>query len=195
MKALRFMALATLLTGLAPTASAFDDNRQGFLLGLGAGLHTIDLDYLGNGRSLGSESESGIATSLKIGGGLTDQFALYFVRNASWYSAPGFNGSSTVQDMTFAVGLTGVGATYFFSPSAPSGYVLGALGAGDIAAPFESNVESDTGSAFMVGGGYELGNHLMLEATLLGTDIDSGDIAGLSLETTSLQFTFNYLFY
>lgn len=194
MKALRFMALATVLTGLAPTASAFDDSRQGFLLGLGAGLHTIDLDYQGNGRSFANESESGIATSLKIGGGLTDQFALYYVRNASWYSATGFDGS-TYKDMTFAVGLMGVGATYFFSPSAPSGYVLGALGVGDISAPFESNVDSDTGSAFMLGGGYELGNHLMLEATLLGTDIDSGDIVGLSVETTSLQLTFNYMFY
>lgn len=194
MKALRLLALATVLTASAPTASAFDDSRQGFLLGLGAGFHTIDLDVLGNGRSLGGESESGIATSLKIGGGLTDQFALYYVRNASWYSATGFDGS-TYKDMTFAVGLMGVGATYFFSPSAPSGYVLGALGVGDISAPFESNVDSDTGSAFMFGGGYELGKHVMLEATVLGTDIDSSDIAGLSLETTSLQFTFNYMFY
>lgn len=195
MKALRLLALATVLTGLAPTASAFDDSRQGFLLGLGAGLHTIDLDYQGNGRSLGSESQSGIATSLKIGGGLTDQFALYYVRNVSWYSAPYSSDGFNVQDITYAVGLMGVGATYFFSPSAPSGYILGALGVGDISAPFEPNVDSDTGSAFMFGGGYELGKHVMLEATVLGTDIDSGDIAGLSLETTSLQFTFNYMFY
>lgn len=194
MKALRFMALATVLTGLAPAASAFDDSRQGFLLGLGAGIHTIDLDFRRDGRTLGGESESGIATSLKIGGGLTDQFALYYVRNVSWYRTEGSNGSN-VQDMTFAVGLMGVGATYFFSPSAPSGYVLGAMGVGDISTPFESNVDADTGSAFMFGGGYELSNHLMLEATVLGTDIESGDMAELSLETTSFQFTFNYMFY
>lgn len=176
---------------VSQAASAFDNNRQGFILGLGIGLHTIDLDYKSSGTTVQSNSESGIATSFKIGGGITNQFALYYVRNASWYNAPYAFGSNA----TYTVGISGLGATYYFSPTAPSGYVLGAIGIGDIDAPFESNVEADTGDAFMIGGGYEVSKGVHLEATYLVTDLDSSDISSLTLETSSIQFTVNYLWY
>lgn len=192
-KALNSISFATLLFCATP-AIAFDDNRQGFILGLGAGFHSTDIDFLYNGSNVGSESESGFATSFKIGGGLTDQFALYYVRNASWYSAPFFDGY-TITDATYTIGLMGVGASYFLAPSAPSGYFMAAFGIGDISVPFESNVESDTGSAFMFGGGYEFKNHLMLEVTVLTTDIESADDSRYTLESSSFQFTLNYLFY
>ncbi|MGD8560742.1 MAG: hypothetical protein PVH04_13815, partial [Gammaproteobacteria bacterium] len=177
-----------LFMGISQFAHAFDENRTGFILGLGAGLHTIDIDSFNNGFQLGSDSESGIATSLKLGGGITNQFALYYVRNASWFSSDGSN-------TTFLVGISGLGASYYFSSSAPSGYILAAVGVGDIDAPFESNIEADTGNATMIGGGYEVNDHLHLEVTLLRTDIDSSDFSNLTLETSSIQFTFNYLWY
>lgn len=174
--------------------AAFDGNRQGFILGLGAGLHSIDIDFKLGGSTVQSDSESGIATSIKIGGGITNQFALYYVRNASWYSAPASNGF-TVSDVIFTVGISGVGATYYFSPSAPSGYILGAIGLGDISAPFESNLSTDTGGAYMLGGGYEASTGLHFEVTYLVTDLDSSDLSSLKLETSSIQLTVNYLWY
>ena len=72
---------------------------------------------------------------------------------------------------------------------------MGAVGVGDISAPLESNVGSDTGSAVMLGGGYEFVRHIQLEATLLGTDIDSSDVPQLKLKTSSLQVMINYMFY
>ena len=179
---------------MSQAANAFDDNRDGFVIGLGAGFHTIDIDFNYSGSNIGSDSESGLATSFKIGWGITNQFLLYYVRNASWYSAPYYDGFTT-SDITYTVGIGGVGATYYLSPSAPSGYLLGAIGVGDISAPFESDVESDTGSALMFGGGYEVSEHIHLEATLLTTDIDSAYDSRLNLKTSSIQFTVNYLWY
>lgn len=186
--------LAVIILGSSQLVYAFDENRGGFLLGVGAGLHSTDIDYFFNGNPDGSESESGFATSFKLGGGITDQFALYYVRNASWYSAPAYNGF-TVSDTTYTVGISGLGATFYFSPTAPSGYVMAAAGVGDNTAVFESGVDTDTGSAFMLGGGYEFSPHLQLEVTLLRTDLDVSGFSLETLETSSVQVTMNYVWY
>ena len=189
MNILKSITLVAILCSTTP-ALAFDDNRQGFILGLGAGLHSIDIDFVLNGSTILSQSKSGLATSFKIGGGITNQFALYYVRNASWYSAPLFN-----QDANYVIGMSGLGASYYLSPTAPSGYFLAAFGIGDRIAPFESNVTPDTGSAFMFGGGYEINKHLMVEATVLATNLESANNSSLSIESSSFQVTLNYLFY
>lgn len=188
-KAFKSISFAAIFFSATP-ALAFDDNRQGFILGLGAGFHSTDIDFFYNGSNVESQSESGFATSFKIGGGLTDQLALYYVRNASWYSAPLSNG----KDATYTIGLTGLGGSYFLSPSAPSGYFIAAFGIGDYSTPFE-NIKPDTGSALMFGGGYEFQTHLMFEVTLLTTDIESEYDSRFSLKSSSFQFTLNYLFY
>lgn len=176
----------------ATQSFAFDDKRQGFLLGLGIGLHDTDIDFTSYGTKTGSATESGLATSFKIGGGITDQFALYYVRNASWFNAPYYDGFITT-DETYVLGLSGIGASYFLSPSGPSAYFIGAVGIGDFSVPTRN--ESDTGSAVMFGAGYEFQNHVSLEATLLSTNIDSGSSSFLGLESRSFQFTINYNIY
>lgn len=191
MNALKSFALAAGLVAATP-ALAFDDNRQGFILGLGIGLHNINSDFSVNGTKTGSQSEGGIATSFKIGGGVTDQLALYYVRNASWFKAPY---GTPAREITYMIGLSGLGASYFLQPAAPSGYFLVAVGVGDISAPSESNIRDDTGSAFMFGGGYEFSKNLLLEATLQATNIQSSGATPVTLKSSSLQFTINYLFY
>lgn len=179
---------------MSQSSNAFDDNREGFIVGLGAGFQTINIDFNYSGSEVRSDSEGGFATSFKIGWGITNQFSLYYVRNASWYSAAYDDGFS-ISDITYTIGIDGVGATYYLSPSSPSGYLLGAIGIGDISAPFESDIGSDTGSAIMFGGGYEASEHIHLEATFLTTNIDSLDNELLNLKTSSIQFTVNYLWY
>ena len=193
MTILKSVSLAALLFSATP-ALAFDDNRQGFILGLGAGFHTLKENYTNNGNNVGSRSEGGIATSFKIGGGITDQVALYFVRNASWFSAPYYINGVTTRDATYTIGLSGIGVSYFLTPSAPSGYFHAAIGVGDIATPFEST-KPDTGSAFMFGGGYEFTKNIMIEGTLLTTHIQDTSLPPVTLKSSSLQFTINYLFY
>lgn len=189
----RFLA-ALLLVMSSQFAYAFDEKRHGIILGLGAGLHNIDIDFETGSSVIASDSRSGIATSFKIGGGITNQFALYYVRNASWYRAPSSGGGST-SDIVYTVGISGVGATFFLRPSAPSVYLLAAAGVGDISAPLEDDIDTDTGDAFMIGGGYEVHDHLQFEGTLLMTDIGSADVSNLDMETASLQLTINYLWY
>ena len=185
-----FLVICALMT--SQVVSAFDNNRKGFIIGIGAGLQTVDTDFNYLGSNIGSDSESGLATSFKIGGGITNQFALYYVRNASWFSAPYFDGFAT-SDITYSIGILGLEAVYFLSPSSSSAYLLGAIGIGDISAPFEEDIESDTGDAFMFGGGYEISEHVQVEATLLSTDIDGG--SGINLESSSFQLTVNYVWY
>lgn len=193
MRVLKILLLIAMLLFTAPTF-AFDDDRRGLLLGFGAGFHSIDIDFIYDGSKFDSQSENGLATSFKIGGGVTNQLAIYYVRNASWYSAPYSDGFLT-QDTIYTIGLSGVGASYFLSSSTPSVYVLAAFGIGDISAPFESDVTPDIGGAFMLGGGYEFKRHIMVEATYLSTNIESADDSQLSIESSSLQVTINYVFY
>lgn len=187
------VTLAVILLSATP-ALAFDDNREGFILGLGAGLHSIKNDYSLNGSSYLTESKSGLATSFKMGGGITDQFALYFVRNSSWFSTPVTNGATT-KDAHAVVGISGIGATYYFAPAAPSGYMLAAVGGSDYAFPFESNIATKKGGAFMLGGGYEFDKHVMFEVTLLATSVADPDNSNDKIQSSALQFTLNYMFY
>lgn len=193
MKQIKIILLAVLFCAATP-ALAFDDQRQGFILSFGAGFHTLKKNFSRSGYNDVSQSKGGLATSFKIGAGLTDQVAVYYVRNASWFSAPYTDGVTT-KDATYTIGISGIGATYFLAPSAPSGYFLAALGIGDIAAPFENNTQANTGGAFMFGGGYEFAKNLMLEATLLSTKIQDNSSPAITLKSSSLQFTINYLFY
>ncbi len=193
MKILKTVTFAAILFTATP-ALAFDDNRQGFILGLGVGSHSLGIDWIYNGRNFGSQAKSGLATSFKIGAGITDQFALYYVRNASWYNAPYFDGYTTT-DTTFTMGLSGLGASYFLAPTTPSAYFLAALGSGDLSLPFKSNSTRETGGASMFGVGYEFSRHIMAEGTILNTKIISTDDSRLSIKSTSFQFEINYLFY
>lgn len=191
MKLAAFVTLVAMLFSAAP-AVAFDDSREGFILGLGAGLHNIKNDYSFNGISYQTESQSGLATSFKIGGGITNQFALYYVRNASWFSStvPG-----TTREGRAVVGMGGIGATYYFEPASPSGYMLGAIGGSDFAFPLESNVTTRTGGAIMLGGGYEFSQHVMFEVTVLGATVADPSNTLFKTQSSSLQFTLNYMFY
>ena len=193
---MNFLKSATLVAVLlsATPALAFDENREGFILGLGAGLHSIKNDYSLNGNSYLTESKSGLATSFKMGAGITNQFALYFVRNASWFSTPVTSGTTT-KDVHAVVGMSGIGATYYFEPAAPSGYTLAAVGGSDYAFPFESNMNTKTGGAFMLGGGYEFDKHVMFEVTLLATSVADPDNSYYKVQSSALQFTLNYMFY
>ena len=178
------IGMTLLFFGCHLNAFALDGERKGFIIGVGAGLHRVNMDY---DNIDDPDAKFGLATSLKIGGGITNQFTLYYVRNASW-----FKFEEDHKSYTAVTGISGIGATYYFSPTAPSGYILGAIGVGDIDAPFEDDVDGETGSAFMIGGGYEFSPHVHIEGTFISTDID---FEYMDLTTRAFQITINYLWY
>lgn len=159
---------------LCMSVSAFNNEREGFVLGLGIGIANIDYD-----SGSFSASDTGIATSLKIGYGFTNDFSLYYLRNATFSEEEGYS---------FAEGITGIGVSKYLNPHGASLYFLGSLGIGDLINLDES--ETETGSAYLLGLGYEFHNHSSVEFTILKTKIDDVDY-----NSTALQLTYNYTFY
>ena len=179
--------LLTTLLGLAVSLSslqAFDDKREGFILSVGAGLSSVTTDVKVNYNASADETSLGFATSLKIGYGFTNQFSVYYVRNASWF---GYENDSA--EDTYVSGLSGVGANYYIEENSPM-YVMAAFGFGDFANFTENS--GDTGSAFMLGGGYEVYPHVQVEATYLVASVEEDSI---ELDTSAFQLTLNYQWY
>ena len=182
--------LLTTLLGLAVSLSslqAFDEKREGFILSVGAGASTVSTDvtvHSGRYSASADETSLGLATSFKIGYGFSNQFSVYYVRNASWF---GYDNDSAGD--WYSSGIMGVGANYYIEENSPM-YVMAAVGFGDYANVSEA--VGETGSAFMLGGGYEVYPHVQVEATYLVANIEEDNI---ELGTGAFQLTVNYLWY
>ena len=176
---------SSLLAGLLATTSlqAFDEQKEGFVLNIGAGFSSITTD-LTYGTLGADESSFGFATSFKIGYGFTNQFLLYYINDVSWY---GYD--KLANDDTYISALTGIGASYYPEEGSPY-YLMGAIGIGSIA-NISENV-GERGSAFMIGGGYEFSPHLNIEANYLATNIEENSV---ELSTGALRLTLNYMWY
>lgn len=184
------LTAAAMLCGVSFSASAFDNSRQGFFFSVGGGVHGISAENNSGFGTDQSESAGGFATSFKIGGGISEQFSLYYIRNASWFKSQVDSSSS----YTVLAGISGIGGSYYLQPSSPSAYVMGAIGIGDYDAPFATNIDLEVGGALLFGAGYEFSKHKMLEASMLF--VDTSDDSNLDERSfNSLQLTFNYMWY
>lgn len=186
--------LFALIFIIATPVFAFDGNRQGFSLGLGLGVHKIDLNGFYGGENLGKESLSGNAYTIKLGGGLSDQFSLNYIYNVTSFKEPFSNGITT-RDITYHIELKSIGGTYYFSRSAPSVFIYSGVGIVDLSAPRESNTTKAIGNAALIGVGYELVSHLTIEACYLASDIGRDDDPLERLKASSIQAAINYVFY
>ena len=184
--------LASMLT--VSTASAFDDQREGFLVGIGAGASIVNtsLDvydsYYGSFSS--DESSFGLATSFKLGYGFNNQFLLYYTNDVSWFGLKGTND-------TFITGGSSIGAMYYIDENSPI-YLVGAIGIGSFSN--FTNGGGETGSTFSIGGGYEVSPHVLLEATYQHVNVedyynDGYNYGSADVSTNSFRFTINYMWY
>jgi len=165
------------------SAQAFDDNKKGFLVSLGGGLSNVNTKVsLGN---LGAnESSFGLASSFKLGYGFNEQFMLYYVNDVSWY---GYENDPNKD--TYATGLTGIGASYFFDKNKPY-YILGGVGVGTI-----TNVSKSVqtrGNSFMIGAGYEAVKHLQVEASYVKSNFEESNVKA---NINTVKMTLNYMWY
>jgi len=160
-------------------ADVFDDNKQGFIFGLGIGATSVSTDVnFQNGINI-DEREFGVATSLKLGYGFNEQFLLYYTNQVDWYD---FQGDSTI------VGLTGVGIDYYFDNNSPF-YSTTMIGIGSISDIKDNS--SSRGFAYELGFGYDIAPHMSIEASYMNIDIeDHGNI-----DTDSFRVKFNYTWY
>lgn len=111
---------------------------------------------------------------------------------------------------TVASGVAGIGATYYFNPTAPSWFLSGGLGYSSWLVPFEAqslyyydyyyegNTMQDSrfGLGLFIGGGYEFTKHLNVEMDLCwGNPKHSEEMIEVSSNTLTLKCTINALAY
>jgi hypothetical protein len=179
------------------SAHAFNGDRAGFILGGGGGLsissytQTLKLPYLSSATS-DRETKTGFATDVKIGGGINNQFLLYYVNKTSWFSMVNALGNSVT--IANSVGL--LGASYYMQPKAPCGYFSGLLGMASWSAPFEDGDSSQSGVGVAIGAGYEFAPHWSVEAGLaVGSPNKSENGIKITTNTMAFHVTINGLAY
>jgi opacity protein-like surface antigen len=171
---------------LASAAHAFDGQRRGFVLGAGLGFGSAKqvVEATGGDVSIeGSTSEGGLATDFRIGGGLNEQWLLYWTSQQVFFTAQAFG-----EDALFGQGLAGVGASYYLQPQAPSFFFEAALGIGSII-DFE-NDESDAGLGLLIGLGYEFAAHWQVGMSWSFTQIGDDQIGDIDVDTRIETFRF-----
>jgi len=173
--------LCSLLLLLASqSASAFDGNRKGFMLSLGFGAH---------GSEIGSNSQGGLATSFRIGAGIGNRISLYYANHSAYYNADGF---------LYFSGLTGLGASFHFSPERRSFYVTATVGAATLDSLDDDDLisgNSGDGTGIGLGFGFEVANVLSLEALLMHAKIDYDGFIDEERDHTSMMILANFNFY
>ncbi len=140
------------------TASAFDGERKGFMLNLGAGFGQTF-------SSGGSNNTTGFVTDFKIGGGPSNKVQVYYTNRVLWYS---YDFTST----TLAKGMSAMGVSYFLKPHSPSLFFSGALGLAAINS--SSGRSSDPGFGFTLGIGLEFARHFIWEITVMNASNNIG---------------------
>lgn len=161
------IALAALL--LSVRAQAWDDQRKGFLLGLGIGpgftsfTQTIQVDGLS--AESPREDKMAVITDFKIGYAPDNSWALYYTSKVSWFGMENALGNKVI----VANGLGAVAASYWLKPLAPSPFLATGFGYSTWLLPFEDE-RPDTwmGMGLFAGGGYEFSKHASLELTCAG---------------------------
>jgi len=168
---------------LLSSSEAFDEQKEGFLVGFGVGVSSINTEADFNYISV-EERNTGLATSFKLGYGFSNQFLLYYSNDVTWY---GYDNDPN--DDTYISGMSGIGISYFLNENDPY-YLMGAIGIGSFSNFSEG--KGDTGSAFSLGVGYEIAYHTQIEATYLATNIKEN---GIDFNNNAFRITLNYLWY
>ena len=169
------LILIVLMVAAPLTSSAFDGDRKGFMLNLGAGFGQGKLSWHSE-----SVDGTGFATDFKIGGGPSSQVLVYYTNRVVWYSPEGaFN--------TWTNGMSAAGVSYFLKPQAPSFFFSGALGLGAIGD--SDGRDGESGFGFTIGAGFEIIRSLTLELNYMGASLDN------DFSISSLLFTVNWLAY
>jgi hypothetical protein len=143
---------------------AFDRQRRGFILGGLGGValniwnQSID-DVKGD-----NETDFAVHTDFRIGGGFKgDKVMLYYWNVVNWFGMENVFGDNII----IANGVSGIGTSYYFKPTAPSLYINGGIGLSVWDAPLEEYGEAWYGFGAMGGLGYEFVRHWSIECGMM----------------------------
>ena len=188
------IVLAAVFSVLAMSTSAFawDGQRKGFLLGLGAGLGLSSLVQTTEDDSTGRHNEGAFIVDFKIGYAPDNRLGLYFTeKNFSLIM------DTTTEDQVVTnSSLFALGASYYRKPAAPSEFVAAGLGGMLTRAPLQEDSLDWAGCGLFLGAGYEFRNHLSIEADIMWGG-PAGNLEGeqARLKVTTILLTLNALLY
>lgn len=170
MKRVIAIAIVTSMLGaLAPAARAFDNERRGFVIGIGLGLgathyRQVAVEQGGSGVVVAERDWTqsfSFPIDFKIGWGATEKLLVTYSSRVAWLSVTSaLNTKNTINSA-----IHGVGVTYYFKPEGPSWFVSGVVGVSTWATTLSTDPEFK-GPGFQVGVGWEFQPHFALEATV-----------------------------
>ncbi|BCE03693.1 outer membrane beta-barrel protein [Marinicellulosiphila megalodicopiae] len=188
---MKFFKTVIALSVLAASTSALslDNNRKGFQIGIGAGAGKLVSQRSDEGvlEQPNYVDQFGVNTTFRLGGGISEHFSLFYINNVGWSADEyGIN--------TAAVG--GMAAQLFLTDSAPSLYVIGGGGLGSFSRSTAYTSASYAGLGFMAGVGYEIIDHVQIEAmwNQTGNNINLENY-DLTMNSSSFGITLNYVWY
>lgn len=202
----RALLLVALLLVLPLAAHAFDERREGFLLGftLGPGYQSIEQEWLINGEpSRREDRDSTFGTALRLGYGLTEHLVLGWILNLGndTHDADAKLLGTEVERGSTRFKIDGFSATYFFKKRAPSPFVEAVVGTAHWS-DGSDNVLDGLGLAGSIG--YEMRKHWTVQGTVgWGTPSAEATIDGpiddqvVKADVTGLTIGFkaSYLWY
>lgn len=166
---------ATSVLALAMSSTfAQAEDRSGFFLagGIGLGTNTMEATDTYNGYSESVSGNGGMITSLKVGGHINPNFALYYQNEVSY-----FNDS---YNYGYTAGMTGIGGTYYFDQS--GGFFLeGGLGLG-VFVRDDGWIQGSGGGA-LVGFGTEVNDNLEVGLVFMSTSTNDPYWEGVEFGT------------
>lgn len=164
------LIIGMLVSFISPSF-AWDGQRKGFILGIGAGgglatykPYTTFSDFGSNSDSeMNREKKFALMTDFKIGYAPSNQVALFWISKVAWFGHTYEYADGSSQSYTFADGIGGLGVAYYFQPQGPSPYLTAGLGFSTFSAPFEKDFDGFSGSGLALGAGYEFSKHWSVE--------------------------------
>ena len=175
MKKLMSVVIIGVLCLTVMHANAFDGGRKGFQVGGGIGVGSAKVD---------DDSYTGLASTFKLGGGITDQISLHYCNRVVFFKDDG------VEDW-WALGLSSLALTYYLTPDAPSLYLTGEAGVTSLI-DLTEHESFESAFGFSVGVGYEFASHYAIEANYMAGQVEiSGkdeDVSSITLSLTATAF-------
>ena len=161
----------TLTLLAASSASGFDGNRKGFVLGGGLGFApvsswSVDISPFFGPISSINETGAGIGLNLIIGHAWDEQNMIVYEGNVTGWKSDFF-------DMTMSQGFNGGAWYHYFGIPGRSAFTT--LGLGVYLFDGEDVTANDVGIGFLAGGGYEFARHWQVGGYFsLGRTSDAG---------------------
>lgn len=177
-----------LLVGLS--IGSYANGIDGFFASLGYGISKVDTDFetVQSGWNAGkNETQTGIASSLKLGYGLSDDLAIYLFRDGAFVH----DYKNIPNDDIYANCVTGLGVLYYFEP-ANIFYTFFGMGTGGFTKFTDVDpTKRDSGDGYVLGLGVNIIDNIHAEISLLNSEIDTD----IEIETTATRFIISYYWY